>query len=167
MPPSLIGACRTSSSAGAWPPVRRWTSPSPPLARGLRHRAPLCSSWRPRSRPWPASSRSSAASWRSRRSAPHPRGRRSPVAGDPTGEDSLAGLPVFGPETLGRHSVLEQIALRLRQLGRHPRELQEALSLTDIELVVLHYDFEKSLRPVQRFPPVNWETDLTLGGRGA
>lgn len=89
------------------------------------------------------------------------------MAGEPTDEDPLAGLPVFGPETLGRHSVLEQIALRLREVGKHPRELQEAMGLTDTELLALHYDFEKSLRPVQRFPPVAWETDLTLGGRGA
>ncbi len=89
------------------------------------------------------------------------------MGAEPTDEDPLAGLPVFGPETLGRHSVLEQLALRLRALGKHPRELQEVLGLSDTELLALHYDFEKSLRPVQRFPPVAWETDLTLGGRGA
>ncbi|MBJ6762798.1 DNA-packaging protein [Myxococcaceae bacterium JPH2] len=87
--------------------------------------------------------------------------------------DPLAGLPVVRPETHGRHSTLDRLALRLRERFGGVEGFADKLGLTTQELLVLFYEPEYSLRPAQQSPDMldpalaTWRTWFLLGGRGA
>ncbi|RKH08728.1 large terminase [Corallococcus sp. CA047B] len=89
------------------------------------------------------------------------------------GKDLLQGLPVIRPETHGRHSLLDRLALRLRERFGTTEGFADRLGLTTQELLVLYYEPEYSLRPAQQPPDMvsaefaRWRTWFLLGGRGA
>ncbi|RJS19570.1 large terminase [Corallococcus sp. H22C18031201] len=77
------------------------------------------------------------------------------------------------PETHGRHSTLDRLALRLRERFGTVDQFADRLGLTTQELLVLYYEPEYSLRPAQQPPDMvdpalaAWRTWFLLGGRGA
>ncbi|PTL79098.1 terminase large subunit domain-containing protein [Vitiosangium sp. GDMCC 1.1324] len=82
--------------------------------------------------------------------------------------DDLAKLPIRTPETVGRYSLLEKVALEAQRVHGGVTELDKLLGL--------HFAEEKlalalwprfSLRPVQQPPPGVWRTWFFCGGRGA
>ncbi|NBD09262.1 terminase large subunit domain-containing protein [Corallococcus silvisoli] len=89
------------------------------------------------------------------------------------GKDLLQGLPVIRPETHGRHSRLDELALFLREKFGTTAGFSDRMGLTPQELLVLYYEPEYSLRPAQQPPDMiaaehaRWRTWFLLGGRGA
>ncbi|NOJ83450.1 terminase large subunit domain-containing protein [Myxococcus xanthus] len=86
--------------------------------------------------------------------------------------DLLEGLPILRPETHGRYSKLDRLALKLRERFGTVEGFAERLQLTPQELLTLHYEPDFSLRPVQQTPDLvdeslaRWRVWLFLGGRG-
>ncbi|GHG79701.1 terminase family protein [Comamonas sp. JC664] len=81
------------------------------------------------------------------------------------GEKLLEGIPVLTSDRNGRHSTLQRIALRTRQLKGTVEGFADLLGLTAQELVTLYYEPIYSLRPVQ-VPPSTYRTFFFMGGRG-
>ncbi len=87
--------------------------------------------------------------------------------------DLLDGLPILRPETHGRHSKLDRLALKLRERFGTVEGFASRLELTPQELLTLHYEPGFSLRPVQQPPDLvdealaRWRVWFLLGGRGA
>jgi hypothetical protein len=85
--------------------------------------------------------------------------------------DPLAGLTLVSPETHGRYSPLEQMALRAREKWGSVSGAFERLGSEDTEILTAFYDPVFTLRPVQCVPSVtlgrNWKTYMFAGGRGA
>ncbi|RKH19142.1 large terminase [Corallococcus sp. CA047B] len=81
------------------------------------------------------------------------------------GERLLEGITVITSETHGRYSKVQRLALEARRRAGKPTSIVDALALTAQELVVLFYESEYSLRPVQR-PPSDYRTFFFMGGRG-
>lgn len=88
-------------------------------------------------------------------------------------EDPLAGLPIIRPETHGRYSLLDRLALKLRERFGALGGVAAPLGLTQQELLALYYNPELSLRPAQQPPDMLdealacWRVWFLLGGRGA
>jgi phage terminase large subunit-like protein len=93
------------------------------------------------------------------------------------GDNLLSGLPIIRPETHGRYSLSERVALKFRAQLRRRRELGEQLSadfdlfrhlrLSPAEILAWHYEPTLWRRPVQTPPAGVWRTWFLLGGRGA
>ncbi|RKG99210.1 terminase large subunit domain-containing protein [Corallococcus carmarthensis] len=89
------------------------------------------------------------------------------------GKDPLRGLPVIRPETHGRHSLIDRLALDLRERFGSPEDFAARLGMSKHELLALYYEPENSLRPTQQPPDMvaaeysRWRTWFLLGGRGA
>ncbi|MFP2960274.1 terminase large subunit domain-containing protein [Myxococcus sp. 1LA] len=87
--------------------------------------------------------------------------------------DLLEGLPILRPETHGRYSTLDRLALKLRERFGTVEALASRLELTPQELLTLYYEPGFSLRPVQQPPDMvdeslaRWRVWFLLGGRGA
>ncbi|MFY1829126.1 terminase large subunit domain-containing protein [Myxococcus fulvus] len=87
--------------------------------------------------------------------------------------DLLEGLPILRPETHGRYSRLDRLALKLRERHSSVHGFAERLELTSQELLSLHYEPQFSLRPMQQSPDLvdpalaQWRVWFLLGGRGA
>ncbi|QDE90139.1 large terminase [Myxococcus xanthus] len=87
--------------------------------------------------------------------------------------DLLEGLPILRPETHGRYSKLDRLALKLRERFGTIADFPSRLELTPQELLTLHYEPGFSLRPVQQPPDLvdqslaRWRVWFLLGGRGA
>lgn len=93
------------------------------------------------------------------------------------GENLLAGLTIIRPETHGRYSLSERVALKLQEQLRRAARLNaglradpgiaEHLRLSQAEVLAWYYDPRLWRRPVQTPPEGVWRTWFLLGGRGA
>jgi phage terminase large subunit-like protein len=85
-------------------------------------------------------------------------------------EDPFAGLPIVSPETHGRHSPMERLALAAQKKWGTARGAFEKLEASNDELLAAYYDVTFGLRPVQRVPSITmkcrWKTYFMCGGRG-
>ncbi|WP_224364215.1 terminase large subunit domain-containing protein [Hyalangium versicolor] len=84
--------------------------------------------------------------------------------------DALAALgwPVRTPESAGRYSPLEFLALELQRQGAPLAEWDTRLGLTlDEQRLAVAYDVSFRLRPYQVLPGGDWSTWFFCAGRGA
>lgn len=81
--------------------------------------------------------------------------------------DPFQGITIRTSADVGRHSVLDRLALKLRARGLSVAGFAERMGLTEEERQVLLYTPRFTLRPIQICPRNGWITHLFLGGRGA
>jgi phage terminase large subunit-like protein len=86
-------------------------------------------------------------------------------------EDAFSGLTIVSPETHGRYSPLERMALGAREKWGTVAGAFERLETANDEILSAYYDPVFSLRPVQRVPSFTlgrpWRTYFYCGGRGS
>lgn len=81
---------------------------------------------------------------------------------------AAAGWPIRTPESVGRYSQLERLAMVLRRQGRELSTWDDVLRVAyDEQRWALAYDVSFRQRPYQMLPSGDWTTWAFIAGRGA